>query len=180
MATFTKVFPAPVPEEFNSYFVREAEEAATQTFTLGQFLIWSSGYIAVQADPLALGTAIGFAVRAGQNGASAGDKISEFISLRPGFLFFANFLTTAGATTTIAATDLGTQTDLADDAVHADGSSVITYASDETGTPTAEMVSLKSDEVIPNDASRAGVAVAGDSDARVMFKIVDTALSTSS
>lgn len=175
--TFTKRQLALAPGEFLSYFIRTHWEGASQTFKSGSPLRWSSGYLVACADPVAVASVVGFAQRDGQNGSSAGDKTSEFARAFPGMLLFANFLTTGGATTTLAATDFGTQTDLADDAVGHDGG-VIWYAADETAAPTVEMISNISDEAVPNTGANPNRAAVGDSDVRVLFALLDSAISS--
>lgn len=159
---------------FLAYHIRNIPEAASATFVSGAPVAWSSGYIAACADPVASASLVGFAQRAGRNGSSAGDYESEVLLAFPGMLIYANLLGAAGADNAVAATDLGTDFDIADDAV-GPGSTVIHYAADESGDVTIQMVSRYGDQPIPNISGSEKWA-ASDVNPRALFQVLNSAL----
>ena len=86
--------------------VRRSKEGASQTFIAGRFLEdINTGFLqGNSADNNA--DQVGIAVRAGQNGAAAGDKVSEYVPIAPGLLLEMNFLAAADAARVLAQTDL--------------------------------------------------------------------------
>jgi len=91
-------YPNVVPERVS------ALEAASQTFLKGNFVIGSSGYVAIIASDND-GDALGIATRAGQN-ATVGTKYAEFVPLVPGLLLEMNLLEASDSAHVLAVTDL--------------------------------------------------------------------------
>src|SRR3990167_3310006 len=92
-------YPNTTPERVSEL------ESGSQTFLKGNFVINSSGYVAIIASDNN-GDALGVATRAGQN-ATVGTKYSEFVPLVPGSLLEMNLLEASDAAHVLAiATDL--------------------------------------------------------------------------
>lgn len=163
-------------DSFLSAIVREAPEAASQTFPIGAPLIFSSGLVAEEAATVDLdGDVIGFAARAGQNGTG---KVSSFIPAFAGIEFFANFLNNANphnTTNAIAAADVGGTFEIQKDTnIVGDGGAAVWHVADVGTTAAALMVSLQSDHTPENQLNAGGAQVA-DLNARVLFRLMDAA-----
>ena len=86
--------------------LRKLWEAASQTFTVGRFLVLNgSGYVAVHASDNDA-SLIGVAAIAGANNASAGVVKSQFYPMTPWTLLEMNLLEASDAAHVLAQTDL--------------------------------------------------------------------------
>lgn len=175
MATYTKVgLSVKGDDSYLSYHLAYERETASSTWVVNSPLVMTSGLVAEAADPVVTATVIGFAVRAGQNGTG---KISEFIRAFPGIAFYANFLATAGATNAVAAADLYLSTgfDIEKNAVGPSSTNIWHVADNVAATAVCKMVSSLGDQPLPNDVGSERW-VAGDSDVRALFQLLNDAM----
>lgn len=170
MATFYKkqigVFNINDPEL--SYCTMRAVEGASQTWVAGAPVVLSSGLVVEAANPAT--DVWGFALEAGQN-VSTSPKC-KILPVIDGVALYANFLASGGANNNIAAADVGSTWRLAKGAYGEDGST-IWYAEDTASSQALKMVSLETDQVLPNVVDNSYAAV-GDTNARVKFIVLDS------
>ena len=174
--TFAKQRISVAPGEFNSVVVQSGLEGATQTFRRGAPLVRTAGLLVAAASPVAAATLVGWAENDAHNDAGGITEIQFSVAV-PGQEIYANFLGAAGIDNVFAQADVGVSYDIElDTDGHPDGGE-LWYVLDAAGTANAAlMVSLKSDVQPPDQlGSRAEV---GDTNVRVLFRIVDAAVST--
>lgn len=164
-------------DSYLNVLIRTGPEAASSTFSVDSPLIDVSGagYLGIAADPVASGTLIGFARKAGANNATAGGARTEYVRAVPGMLIAANFLTNAGATNAYAVTDLYSKFDCHLSSVLPPDSDPMWHMADATADPFAQMISDISPQSLPNVVE--APFAAGDSDVRALFAVLNTALS---
>ena len=172
--TFAKQRISVSPEEFNSVVVLSGLEGATQTFKRGAPLTITAGLLVAAASPVAAATLAGFAEEDAHNDAGGITRI-QFAPAKPGMHIYANFLGAAGIDNVFAQADLGVAFDIELDADgHPDGGEIY-FVLDAAGTANAALMVADKSDVQPADTlgSRAEV---GDTNVRVLFRIVDAAI----
>lgn len=168
MATWTirPLSLAAANDSHLSYHVRSHLEASSQTFLRDSPVIYSSGLIAIAAEPVAAGTLAGFAVKAGQNGTAGQSLLAEFVPAFAGLKFYANFLDDDGTTRNIAAADFGVAKQM-----HV--SSVGSHLGNTATVPALfKIINGQADETLSDGTDR---AFTGDTDARVLCEVLEGA-----
>lgn len=153
------------------YAIREVPEDSTQTWpAVAPIIIDAGGHANEAADP---STAIwGFALQAGQNNATPGAVYTKAVPAIDGLTFFANFLTSAGATNNIATADLADNFDLHKSSVLPPSNTAVWHASDSSAAASITLVSFQTDQVLANTIVNNRQVANGDTDARVEFAVL--------
>jgi hypothetical protein len=167
LATFTlKQLAIKGNDSYLSHHVFRHAEAASQTFARMAPVIFASGYMQTAAEPVAVKTLVGFAVRAGRNG-TAGQYQTEYVQAFPGMLLYINKMVDNGTTHTLAQADFGKIYQMhVISGIHHLGNSVTTPAG-------FQLMSGQNDQVLSGASARPNTdAIAGDVDARVLCKVL--------
>lgn len=142
---------------FLSYGARELEEGASETFVEDAPIVVTSGLVVEAANPA---TAVfGFALRAGQNNASAAAVLSEFLPATPDLEIFGNLLDDTDATANdhvFARADIGNDFNLEKDTILASGDTAWFFSDDTGSTEAVRIVNSKSDYVFTEAAGVGG------------------------
>ncbi len=165
-----------VKRDDNSFlsFAKETElEGITETYVADAPVVLTAGFIVEAANPATV--VHGFALRAGQNGAAAGDKVAEFLTAYPGITIYGNALDgtdPVAVTEVLADADIGATMRLARAAI-LPASANGWYFSDTASSHAVMIMNRKSDYTIPNSAQLR--ALNGDIDARLSATLLDAA-----
>jgi len=150
-------------------------EGASQTFTRGAPVIFSSGLLIAATDPISSddNDLHGVAVEDGHNASAGVTNLCKFVPAIDGVIFYGNAVTGDGADYVLTAADLFAA---AGNAVSSKSgfatTSVTDWFVDVADTNGATIVSFKSDFALANQAeTRAEV---GDTNARVGFIFIDS------
>lgn len=157
-----------------SYAAQWEPEGASQTFTQGSPVVWSSGLLVAATDPIETDTPnklTGIAIEDGHNAAASVSNLCKFVPAIDGVIFYGNFMTGDGDDNVLVAGDLG------DDGGSALSSksgfataSVTDWFLDDADANGCTIVSFTPDIWLPNiDPER---TEAGDTNARVGFVFV--------
>ncbi len=155
---------------FLSYIAQYEEEAATQTFTRGNFVVWSTGRLTLATYPINnTNDAAGLAIEDGHNAAVGPSNLCKFIPVMDGVVFYANAMAAAGADHVLATGDVGlAATVTVDDLLGFVTTGVTDAFLDTAGAASAATItSLNSDIILPNEVQPR--AEYGDTNARVGF-----------
>lgn len=141
-------------------------EAASQTALNGSPFIFSSGYLTVATEPVEAVAA--FSLEDAHNGATDGLYKLKICPAYQGLHAWGNLLTTAGADNVLAASDLGADVQLV-------FTTPYWHFGDSASNPCFQIVQFKPDpEFIPPNQSETE-AVAGDTNARVLGSMHNSA-----
>lgn len=149
-------------------------EASSQTFLAGSPVVFSSGYIAVATD--AVTTCAGFAMEDAHN-ITAGTQKIKMVPASVGRVlqFFGNQLTTAAADNVLAATDLGSNQQINYEAAGGSDGSAIWHIGDSGSSAGCKIVQFKADAGSLPPNSSVVEPTAGDTNARVLAQLLDSA-----
>jgi len=149
-------------------------EASSQTFLAGSPVVFSSGYMAVASD--AVTTLAGFAMEDGHN-ITAGTQKIKIVPCAVGncVQLFGNFLTTAAADNVLAATDLGITAQLNYEAAGGSAGEAIWHFGDTQSSEGVQVINFKSDVASLPANSSVVEPTAGDTNARVLAQVLDSA-----
>jgi len=150
------------------------QEGASQTFLNGSPVVITSGYVVAAADGAT--TVEGFALEDAHNSAAGTDKIKIVPASTGNALHvYANFLTTAAADNILAATDLGLNATIEYAATASSSGGPIWHAGDSESSAGLRLVGFECEPAyIPANQAELG-PVAGDTNARCRFALLDTA-----
>ena len=116
-----------------SYWAQWEPEGASQTFTAGSPVVWSSGLLVAATSPIEADTpnkVTGLAIEDGHNAAAAASNRCKFVPAIDGVIFYANLLTGDGATYTITAADMGNFADNSGEALRSKSGLIDTGVTD--------------------------------------------------
>lgn len=149
-------------------------EASSQTFLAGSPLVFSSGYIAVASDPVESMHAI--AMEDAHNITAGTQRVKVVpVSIGANVHLFGNLLTTAAADNVLAATDEGTKMQINYEATGGAGSVPIWHFGDSTSNPGVKVVAFQADPGFLPPNSEVVRPIAGDTNARVLAVVLDSA-----
>lgn len=149
-------------------------EKASETFKAGSPVLFSSGYIATASTGAVSVDA--FALQDAHNGATDGLYNVKVVPASVGAALhcYGNLLTTSAADNVLAATDLGVKVQLLYGATASSSSGPMWYFGDSTSTPGFRIVSFTCDPAYIPPNQNELLAVAGDTNARVLGALLDS------
>ena len=157
-----------------SYWAQWEPEGASQTFTAGSPVVWSSGLLVASTSAIetdAGNKLTGIAIEDGHNTTASVTNLCKFIPAVDGVIFYANLLTGDGADNVLAAADLGqgaTQALRSKSGLITSG--VTDWFLDDADANGTQIVSFTND-ITPSNQDEPRTD-AGDTNARVGFVFV--------